>query len=268
MFYIVGLLTVLSLFLGQAKADVWTSKEMNDVVNQTNFIVEEQCSGTLISLKERLILTNHHCVDNFYSYVEREEVGVDGTVKKVKRVEFRDMTVSQRAYKGHRKVGATQYQTEIVATAKKYDLALLRIRAESLPYSRESKVLPNGTEVLRGDEAYAVGNPLMLDATVTKGIISSVNRMFRVPWADNAEVPFIQTDAAISPGSSGGALYSNGFLVGVPAAGMVGIGLAIPYTTIRQFLDENCWSEVWNSASVGHDVCVEAKKPKKTENTR
>jgi hypothetical protein len=88
--------------------------------------------------------------------------------------------------------------------------------------------------------------------------------MFKTPWADDAEVPFIQTDAAVNPGNSGGALYNaQGELIGVTAAsftGYAGLGLAIPYTLVQKFLTENCYEDVWNSkAADDHDACEKKK---------
>jgi hypothetical protein len=55
-------------------ASEWTLEQMNRVIDQTNFVVNRGCSGTLISIEERLILTNHHCIDQNISFVEREEI--------------------------------------------------------------------------------------------------------------------------------------------------------------------------------------------------
>src|SRR5689334_4798959 len=84
----------------------WTDR--NTQINQTNFILQENgrpiCSATLVSLKYKLILTAHHCIDGFLSTKELDETGSDGTVKKVKREVKEDVTVSQKAYQGYRLV--------------------------------------------------------------------------------------------------------------------------------------------------------------------
>lgn len=237
------------LLAGTAHADHWTVKRMNEVVDQTNFIVGNHCSGTLISLEHRLILTNHHCITQYVSTRTKEKIK-NGEIKKVQVEELRDVVVSQKAYADFREVGRSSWQATIVAKCKECDLALLQIRAEKIPQTYQSNVFA-GKIVYRGDTVWAVGNPLLLDATISKGIISSVNRQFRVPWADNQEVPFIQMDAAIAGGSSGGALYSeHGELIGVPAAGIPAgaIGLAIPFAKIQSFLTDNCYESVWHHA--------------------
>lgn len=239
----------------------WTVEELNDTVNSANFIVGSGCSGTLISTEHRLILTNHHCIGAGIVQREKESVSADGTVVKKRVEELRDLDVSQRSYADYRLVGVASYKAEIVARWKESDLALLQVRA-TLPNAIAATVFA-GDSVMRGETVYSVGNPLGLDATVGKGVISSVNRMFRVGWAD-AEVPFLQVDSGIAPGNSGGALFNeSGEMIGVPAAGAPGtvIGLAIPFSRIQQFLTDNCWGEVWNAAAEPRAACLAGKAP-------
>lgn len=251
----------------KTRTEPWTVKEMNDKITQTNFVVGSGCSGTLISLKYKLILTNHHCIGSYYVYNDREEV-TNGIVRKVRREERTDVPVSQVFYKDYRKVGTSVLQTELVAHKQKTDLALLQIRAENITNTGESVMLPDGQTPVRGERVWVVGNPRGLDATVTAGIISSMNRLLRVSWADGAEVPFIQIDAAVNPGNSGGSLYnSQGYLIGVPGAmaGDSALGLAIPYTSIRTFLSENCYEDVWKKDADSNHVCEAKKKMTKKE---
>ena len=205
MFMVRKILLAIGLLMfgaAMANAERWSIEAMNETINQTNFIVGGGCSGTLISLKYRLILTNHHCIRSYVNVVTRDKV-VDGVVKKVRIEELRDVQVSQRSYANYRKVGSASWQSVIVARWKESDLALIQIRAENIPHKIQSNVFA-GKKVYRGEEVYAVGNPSRLDASITRGIISSTNRMFRAPWANNTEVPFIQIDATIAGGSSGG----------------------------------------------------------------
>ncbi|RME54033.1 serine protease [Candidatus Woesearchaeota archaeon] len=260
--------TVVSVFTAFS-AHAWEVREMNETVNQTNFIVGMNgrgfCSGTLISLKYRLVLTNHHCVEPAMQRRTKERVADDGTITKVEVVEISEMQVSQKSYAGFKTVGQSVWQAKVVARWKQSDLALLQIIAEDIPHTIATHVFA-GDRVYRGETVYAVGNPAMLDATITRGIISNTNRTFRVPWAD-AEVPFLQMDAGIVGGSSGGALYNdNGELVGVPAAGMRGtsIALAIPFFRVQEFLTNNCYEDVWRESADDHDTCL-AKKAKEEE---
>ena len=237
---------------------------INEIISQTNFILADQCSSELISLKYKLVLTNDHCVENYIDQQELDEVSADGKIEKAKREVFKDMALKQRAYQGFLNVGETTMEARIVAHKKFYDLALLEIRADKIPQTIYSHVLADGETVTRGEPVWTVGNPLMLDASLAHGIVSSTTRMFPVPWADDHQVPFIQTDAAVNPGNSGGALYNaRGELIGVTAAGFIGytgLGLAIPYTLVQKFLTENCYEDVWNSKATDDHAACEQKK--------
>jgi len=120
------------------------------------------------------------------------------------------------------------YKAELVGTDSKGDVALLRIKAQ--------KPLPvvnfgNSDEMRVGDWVLAIGNPLGLGGTVTAGIVSARSRDINAgPYDD-----FIQTDAAINKGNSGGPLFNmKGEVIGINTAimsqsgGSIGIGFAIP----------------------------------------
>ena len=106
------------------------------------------------------------------------------------------------------------------------DIAVVRIPANDLP----AATLGNSDQLQAGQTAIAIGNPLGLERTVTTGVVSAVNRSAR----DLGGETFVQTDAAISPGNSGGPLVdSRGRLIGINAAellgqGVQGLAFAIP----------------------------------------
>lgn len=247
------------------------SPDINEIINQTNFIVANQCSGTLISLKYRLVLTNDHCLEGYIDKVEKEETAKDGEVKSVKREVYKDMELKQKVYKDFKEVSASAFQAEILFHTPKYDLALLQIKAETIPQTIASHVLSDKEHVARGDHVFVVGNPHMLDANLNEGVISSVTRS--IHWDEtNEDVPYYGIDAGVNPGNSGGALYNADLeLIGVPAAtlrGATGLGFAIPAEMIRKFLDENCYEDVWNDkAAKDHDAC-ESDKLEKTNAAR
>lgn len=124
----------------------------------------------------------------------------------------------------------TALPARIVGADPVYDIAFLKV----LPPARE--ILPvarlGDSDSLRvGDEVYAIGNPFGLDQTLTRGIVSAVNRV--LPGATwNLKEPLIQTDAAINPGNSGGPLVNRcGDVVGLTTAILPdaqSIGFAIP----------------------------------------
>ncbi|SEM54551.1 serine protease Do [Loktanella fryxellensis] len=126
----------------------------------------------------------------------------------------------------------TEYEAEVIGTDPLTDIALIKIDAEALP------TVPWGdsTTVRAGDEALAIGNPFGLGGTVTSGIVSAVSRDINAgPYDD-----FIQTDAAINRGNSGGPLFNAaGEVIGVntmifsPGGGSVGIGFSVPSNLVQ-----------------------------------
>jgi len=224
-------------------------KDMNAVINATNFIVADQCSGTLISLKYKLVLTNDHCLDGYIDKQEKDEIEPNGEVKKVTREQFKDMELKQKSYQGFEEVGSASYQAKILFHVHKYDLAILQIKADALSQVVYSHILPLDKSVRRGDAVFVVGNPFMLDANLNEGHISSVNR--KLQWDDGEDIPYFGVDAGVNPGNSGGALYNaDGELIGVPGAtmrGSTGLGFAIPVTLIRKVLKDRCYEDVFNA---------------------
>ncbi len=244
---------------------------INDVINATNFVVANQCSGTLISLKYKLVLTNNHCLEGYVSKVAKDEVGKDGSIENKTREVFKDMELKQYAYQGFENVGATTLQAKILFHNTKYDLALLRIKADSIPQTIASHVIPEGKKVTRGDHVYVVGNPFMLDANLTEGVVSSTARTltFDDPDGGKVDVNYYGVDAGVNPGNSGGSLYNSDLdLIGVPGAkvnGSSGIGFAIPAETIRDFLSQHCYESVWNDKAADKETCEKGKLDKINE---
>lgn len=245
MFLVGALVFVVLVFVSSmTKAGEWTVEEINKHIDETNFIVGNHCSATLVSLDPPLLLTNNHCIDRYLKTEEREVVNEDGEVIKKKYLSKEDVPVSQKRYKGYQIVSVASYSTTIEANSQEYDLALLKFRVDKLPNTIASRVYTGGP-LQRGQVVYAVGNPMLLDASLTMGIISSTNRRLTV---SGAEHDYIQMDAGIVGGSSGGALYnSDGELVGVPAAAAPGtiVGLAIPYSSIQEFLAMSGYTSVY-----------------------
>lgn len=231
-------------------ASEWTLEQMNRVIDQTNFVVNRGCSGTLISLEERIILTNFHCVESLISFVEKEETDNNGYSKKVRVRKYTDAIVEQHVYDGFNRIATSSFVAEIIAEDKKIDLAVVRLKSP-ISHQTASRILPDSMRITRGERVYIVGNPAGNDATVVEGIVSNLNRTFQLPWTGNENVAMIQFSGGIYGGNSGGALYnSSGYLIGVPAAGhrdATFIGLAIPISTVKKFLLDNCLGHVYNT---------------------
>lgn len=121
------------------------------------------------------------------------------------------------------------FDAKVIGTDPASDLAVLKIEAKNLP----TLSLGNSDQVRVGDVVLAIGNPLGLRQTVTSGIISAKSR--QTGLSDGSFEDFLQTDAPINQGNSGGALVNlNGELIGInsqilsPSGGSIGIGFAIP----------------------------------------
>ena len=162
-------------------------------------------SGVIIST-DGYIVTNNHVVD-----------GAD------------ELTVSLSDNK--------EYSARVIGADKTTDLALIKIDARNLP----AITIANSDNVKVGEWVLAIGNPLGLNNTVTAGIISAKARTLGA----NGVESFIQTDAAINAGNSGGALVNaNGELVGINAmlysqtGSNIGYGFAIPTMMMNKVVDD------------------------------
>lgn len=254
--------------INYAYAAEWSLEQMNRQIDQTNFVINRGCSGTLISLEERLILTNYHCIDGNVSVVETEESDANGLVRKIRKKKYSDVVVEQHGYNGHVKVSTSTYMGEIIAEEKKKDLAIIKLKS-SIPHQIASRILPDNMQITRGERVYTVGNPAGNDATVVEGIISNLNRTFEFPWTGNEKLAMIQFSGGIYGGNSGGALYnSNGYLIGVPAAGhrdATFIGLAIPISVVKTFMRDHCLAKVFDDKFDINMCQAERKKTKKDD---
>ena len=130
------------------------------------------------------------------------------------------------------------YKAKLIGTDSKMDIALLKINAdEKLPYS----AFADSDQVKVGEWVLAVGNPYNLTSTVTAGIVSAKARNLDT----NGIQSFIQTDAAVNPGNSGGALVNtHGELIGIntmissPTGSYAGYSFAIPSNITRKIIED------------------------------
>ncbi len=134
------------------------------------------------------------------------------------------------------------FEAKVIGTDAPSDLAVLKIEGESLPFL----TLGNSDNIRVGDIVLAIGNPLGIGQTVTAGIISAKGR--RTGLSDGSYEDFLQTDAPINRGNSGGALVSlNSELIGInsqilspggPSGGNIGIGFSIPSNMAKSVMDQ------------------------------
>jgi Do/DeqQ family serine protease len=164
-------------------------------------------SGVIVST-DGYILTNHHVIDG------AEQIKID--------------------LNDNRTLDA-----KVVGSDALSDLALLKIEATNLPVL----VLGDSDKVRVGDVVLAIGNPLGIGQTVTMGIISAKSR--QTGLSNGSFEDFLQTDAPINQGNSGGGLVStNSELIGInsqilsPSGGSIGIGFAVPSNMARNVMEQ------------------------------
>ncbi len=134
------------------------------------------------------------------------------------------------------------YPAKVIGTDPNTDLAIIKIEGHDLP------VMPlgNSDNARLGQWVLAIGYPLNLDVTVTEGIISAKSRNIGINRQGAAPVEsFIQTDAAVNPGSSGGALINtNGELIGInaaiasPTGSYAGYAYSIPSNLVKKVIED------------------------------
>ena len=135
------------------------------------------------------------------------------------------------------------YKATLVGADLSSDLAVLKIEGKNLPYL----VYGNSDDVKLGQWVLAVGYPLTLDVTVTAGIISAKSRSIGINSrkSDTPIESFLQTDAAVNPGNSGGALINtDGELIGInsaiasPTGSYAGYSYAIPVNIVKKIIND------------------------------
>jgi serine protease Do len=132
----------------------------------------------------------------------------------------------------------TRLKAELVGRDTKVDLAVLRVKPEK---PLKAVKFGDSDKARLGDWVIAIGNPFGLGGTVTTGIVSARNRDI----SDNSYGQYIQTDAAINKGNSGGPLFNlQGEVIGVntailsPTGGSIGIGFSVPSTMAKGVVEQ------------------------------
>lgn len=166
-------------------------------------------SGVIVS-EDGYIITNHHVVDDGRSFA---------------------VTLSNNR----------ELKAEVVGTDPTTDLALLKVEARNLP----TVDFGNSDRVEVGEWVLAVGNPFNLESTVTAGIVSAKGRSIDIIEGNYSIESFIQTDAVVNVGNSGGALVNTqGELIGINTAiltesgGYEGYSFAIPANLVKKVIDD------------------------------
>lgn len=187
--------------------------DFGDFFGGPRVIPEQRASGSgVIITDDGYIITNNHVVDG------ADEINVTLANKK-------------------------SYKATVVGTDASSDLAVIKINGTKLPYL----VYGNSDDTKLGQWVLAIGYPLSLDVTVTAGIVSAKSRSIGINdrQSNTAIESFIQTDAAVNPGNSGGALINtNGELIGInsaiasPTGSYAGYSYAIPVNIVKKVVTD------------------------------
>jgi serine protease Do len=183
-----------------------------------NVIPEQRASGSgVIVSEDGYIVTNNHVISN----------GSDGVADEI------TVTLHNRK----------TYKARLIGRDPSSDLAVLKIDGTKLPFL----VYGNSSNLMLGQWVLAIGYPLTLETTVTAGIVSATGRSININKRQS-ETPvesFIQTDAAVNQGNSGGALVNaNGELIGInsailaPTGTYAGYSFAIPVNITKKIVDD------------------------------
>jgi serine protease Do len=186
-----------------------------------NIIPEQRASGSGVIISEDgYLVTNNHVISD-------QGGGIAAEI---------NVTLSNRK----------TYKARVIGRDPSSDLAVLKIDANKLPFM----VYGNSDNIQLGQWVLAIGYPLTLDATVTAGIVSATGRSIGInsrqtQKGDTPVESFIQTDAAVNQGNSGGALINtNGELIGInsailaPSGTYAGYSFAIPVNIIKKIVND------------------------------
>ncbi|MDP9011457.1 MAG: Do family serine endopeptidase [Pseudomonadota bacterium] len=134
-----------------------------------------------------------------------------------------------------------EFAAKVIGADKRSDVALIKIAATNLPFVH----FGDPAKIRPGQWAIAIGSPFGFDNSVTAGVISAVNRPLPPDESGSAYVSFIQTDAAVNPGNSGGPLFNlDGQVIGINSqiysrtGGYMGMSFAIPIDVALNVKDQ------------------------------
>src|SRR6478609_6696454 len=188
--------------------------DMGDFFGGPRMMPEQRASGSgVLITDDGYIITNNHVIDG------ADEINVTLANKK-------------------------SYKATVIGSDPSSDIAVIKVEAKGLPYL----VYGNSDEAKLGSWVLAIGYPLSLDVTVTAGIVSAKSRSIGINdrQSNNTAIEsFIQTDAAVNPGNSGGALINtNGELIGInsaiasPTGSYAGYSYAIPVNIVKKIVTD------------------------------
>lgn len=221
-------LSMLSL-LGASKARALTAEE------KTNIEVYKKASPGVVHIRSTVVRYGF-----FFQPVPSQGTGSGVILDREGNIVTNSHVVQEARSLEVTLFDGSVFPAVLVSSLKDLDLAVIRIKA---PPEKLSPIPLGDSKSLEvGQAVYAIGNPFGFQLTLTKGVVSSLDRTLLSPEGKKLK-GLVQTDAAINPGNSGGPLLDReGRLVGIntailsPSGGSVGVGFAIPAAALEREL--------------------------------
>ena len=243
---VLGLVAVISLATQTARGAATDQAQGGEIVYNAVFnsmvvVKTSNSQGSGVVIGENHVVTNCHVVSDDGEITVTQYAEVEGEVRKFEML------------------------AETAEIDSDHDLCVLQVLDLSVPPAMKPADLGSSSEIAIGENIYVVGSPYGYTHTVTEGLISQLRRCEDLELfnCEDHSAPVIQTDAAISPGSSGGGLFNNqGELIGVPtiklaALSVEGISFAVPVEWIKslkiypKLARKNAMSEARNGNFAG-----------------
>ena len=206
-----------------------------------------------------IVLTNYHVIAEALAPAPPVRVGPQGNLQ----IRFRARDRNEPPPLGARFANDRRVKAEVIVADPEHDLAVLRLRPEREDETFSSARLGHSANLAVGQDVFAVGNPFGLQHTVSRGIVSALDRTNVLD--SNEQLSLIQLDASINLGNSGGPLFNlSGELVGIVTARRqqaVGIAFALPIDHVRGFLRAAGDPEGTRSGMIGVELELEELVP-------
>jgi S1-C subfamily serine protease len=268
-------LSCLAVLFTASTASAWDLAELEMRRTENNVQIGDGCSGTIVSVEHRLILTAYHCIEDAITTEAKPRtddngeviVGGDGKALTVKSKKLSRVPVIQIFWDEAGKRNDLWVFAEIVARNERLDVAILQFPEKVGPValvtaaSRSVTLLPKDAKVEVGAVVWHIGNPMMLYGSVTRGVYSGP-RSLSDYGLDGVKM-YIQYDGGMTGGSSGGALYDDmgryvgTTVMGAPAATF--IGLAVPTSDIWTVAEGACIAD--KLGGVNPAKCAKPARP-------
>lgn len=236
-----------SLYLATPSQADWPLDKMNEQIEKTNVVVGGVCSGTIIDVSERLVLTAHHCITG--QLVEEEVKEIDDKTGEIrtKRIQKRKpLQITVNKIVNYEIVSSVDYLVAIKGIDAANDIALLQVMDKDYIPAMAARLAPDDFKYQRGVKVFAIGNPgVEYDNSITEGIISAPMR--KVDFGGGSVFNLFQHSASVIGGNSGGCIVnSDGELIGTVTGGLRGtaVSFAIPISATKELLRKSGFAKV------------------------